>query len=52
MPVAEGLDGFTQIAQQVPSIGNLDGGGSTLANAVGVSARAITGDDLDARPIS
>lgn len=47
VPITKGLDGFSKVAQQVPSIRNLYGAGSTLANAVGIGAGAITSNDLD-----
>ena len=52
MPVAEGLDGLADVAEQVPSIGDLDGVRGTLADAVGVGTGTIAGDDLDARPVT
>ena len=47
MPVTDGLDGFPDIAEQVPPIGNLDSARRTLTDAVGISACTIPGDDLD-----
>ena len=46
--VGDGMDGVTQIPQQVPAVGDLDGIGRTLARAVGVDAGPVSGDDLDA----
>jgi hypothetical protein len=45
--VTKCLDGLPQIAQQVPSIGDLDGARSTMTDTVGIGARTIAGDDLD-----
>jgi hypothetical protein len=52
VPVTKSLDGVSQIAQQVPSIGYLDGARGTLTNAVGVGARSIPSDDLDTGAIT
>jgi len=49
MLVGEALDGITEIPEQVPSVGDLDSGGCTLADPVGIGASPITGDDLHAR---
>jgi hypothetical protein len=44
--LAQGID---QIVQEVPAICDLDGGGHSLADTIGVGAGTITSDDLDAR---
>ena len=51
MPVTQGLDSLAEVAEQVPSIGDLDGIRGTLPDAIGVGAGMIAGDDLDARPV-
>ena len=45
MPVRERLHGIAEIAQQMPTICNLDGVGCTPAGTVGVGAGAIARDD-------
>ena len=42
MPVGERLHGIAEIAQQMPTICNLDGVGGALAGTVGVGAGAMT----------
>jgi hypothetical protein len=49
MLVGKALNGVAAIPEQMPSIDDLYGGGCTLPDPVGISASAITGDDLDAR---
>ena len=46
MPVTQGLDGFPEIAKQVPPVSDLDSTRCTLANTVGISSCTIAGDDL------
>jgi hypothetical protein len=48
MPVSEILHGVFDFAQQMPAIGDLNGGRCTLAYTVGISAGAVACDDLDA----
>jgi len=48
--IGEALHCIAEIAEQVPSVGDLDGVGRTLTNAVGISASTVSGDDLDAGP--
>ena len=45
--VGDVLDGVAEIAEQMPSIGHLDGVRRALPDSVGVRAGTITGDDLD-----
>jgi hypothetical protein len=52
MSVTEGLDSFSKVAERVPPSGNLDGAQRALANPVGIGARAIASDDLDAWSIA
>ena len=47
VPVSEGLHGVTKVAEQMPSVRHLHCIRCSLTNAVGISASAITGDDLD-----
>jgi hypothetical protein len=48
VPIRKGLDGLPEIAEQVPSISDLDRTWRTLANAISIGAGAVTSDDLDA----
>ena len=50
VPVPKSLNRLAGIAQEVPSIGDLDSTRGTLADTVGIGARTIAGDDLDAGP--
>jgi hypothetical protein len=43
------LQGLSDIAQEMPAIGDLGGGGGRLTRPVGVGRRAVTRDDLDPR---
>jgi hypothetical protein len=52
MPVAKGLNRIPKIAEEVPTIGDLDGARGTLTNAIGIGASTITSDDLNAGPIT
>jgi hypothetical protein len=45
------LNRFAEIAQEVPSIGDLDSARGTLTDTVSIGTHTIAGDDLDARPI-
>jgi len=47
MAVDHGANGVAEIAQEVPAIRHLDCIGGTLADAVCIRARTVTGDDLD-----
>ena len=47
MPVTKSLDGLAKIAEQVPSISDLDSAGRTLAGTVGIRTCTIAGDDLN-----
>ena len=47
MSVDYGANGVAEIAQQMPSIGHLNYVGGTLANAVCIGARTVTGDNLN-----
>src|SRR5690349_8320072 len=49
MLIGNGLDGITQVAQQVPAVGDLHGVGSPLTDTVRAGTRAITRDDFDTR---
>lgn len=40
--------GVGHVVQEVPAICDLDGGGRSLADTIGVGAGTVTGDDLDA----
>lgn len=40
--------GIGHVVQEMPPICDLNGGGHTLADAIGVGASTVTGDDLDA----
>ena len=51
VPVAQSLDGLSEISEQVPSICDLGGIGSTLTDAVGIGAGTVPSDDLDAGSI-
>ena len=48
VPIGDGLDRISEVAQQVPSIRNLYGVGSALADAVRVGTGAITCNNFDA----
>jgi hypothetical protein len=48
MPIKKVLQGGTEVAQEMPAVGNLDGAGCPGANALGVGAGPITRDDLHA----
>ena len=48
VPVCDALHGVPEVAEQMPSIGDLDSVWRALPNPVGISASTITGDDLDA----
>ena len=48
VPVGQGLYGRAQVAQQVPTIRDLDGVGRALARAVRIGAGAVARDHLDA----
>jgi hypothetical protein len=50
--VDEALHGVTKVAEQVPSVGDLNGIRRTLPDPVGISARPITGNDLHARMLA
>ena len=50
--VGEALHGVTEVAEQVPSVGDLDSIRRTLPDPVGIGARPITGDDLHARMLA
>jgi hypothetical protein len=52
VPVTKSLNRISKIAEQMPTIGDLDGARSTLTNAVGIGASTIAGDDLNAGPIA
>ena len=52
VPVTKGLNGLAQVPQEVPTIGDLDGAWSALTDPVGIGASTITGDDLDAWPLT
>ena len=43
------LQGLGEIAQEMPAIGDLRGGGRPLTRPIGVGGRAVTRDHLDAR---
>jgi hypothetical protein len=47
VPVSEGLHSVTEITQQMPPVSHLDRRRCALANAIRISASAITGDDLN-----
>ena len=49
MPVGEALHGITEVPEQMPSVSDLNSGGRTLPDTVGIGASPITGDDLHAR---
>jgi hypothetical protein len=51
VPVTEGLDSLSEVAEQMPSVSNLNGAWRALADPVGIGAGAIAGDDLDAGTI-
>jgi hypothetical protein len=46
------LNCFAEIAQEVPSISDLDGSRGTLTDAVSIGVCTIAGDDLDAGPVT
>ncbi len=46
--LTKGLDSLAEIAQQVPSIRDLDGVRGTLANTIAVGSSTIAGDNLNA----
>jgi hypothetical protein len=48
MTVEERLEGVGCVARQMKAVGDLDRLGCALADAVGISAGPIAGDDLDA----
>ena len=50
VPVPKSLNRLAEIAQEVPSIGDLDSTRGTLTDAFGVGTRTIAGDDLDTGP--
>ena len=52
VPVTKGLNSLSKVAQQVPAIGNLGRAWSALADAIGIGAGAIAGDNLDARAVT
>ena len=52
VPVTKGLNGLAQVAEQMPSIGDLDRAWGTLTYAVGIGAGTIAGDDFDAWTIT
>jgi hypothetical protein len=52
VPVTQGLNRISKNAEEMPTIGNLDGARSTLTNAVGIGTSTIAGDDLNAGPIT
>ena len=45
--VGKTLHGITEVAQQMPPVGHLDGIRCALANAVGIGSSTVAGDDLD-----
>lgn len=47
--VENGLQGVTQIAQQMPAVGDLGSSRRSGADAFGIGARAVAGHDGDAR---
>lgn len=51
-PIGDSLDGIAEIAEQVPSVGDLDDARRTLTNAVSINAGSIARNDLDARLIA
>ncbi len=51
VPITQGLDSLSKVAEQVPSIGDLDSSRCALTNAVSVSAGTIASDNLRARAI-
>jgi hypothetical protein len=51
MPIAQGLNSFSEVAEQMPAVGDLDRAWSALADPAGIGAGAITGDDFDAGTI-
>lgn len=52
VPITQGLDSLSKVAEQVPSIGDLDSSRCALTNAVSVSAGTIASDNLHARAIT
>ena len=50
VPVPKSLNRLAEIAQEVPSIGDLDSTRGTLTDAFGVGTRTIAGDYLDTGP--
>ena len=50
VPVPKSLNRLAEIAQDVPSIGDLDSTRGTLTDAFGVGTRTIAGDYLDTGP--
>jgi hypothetical protein len=52
VPIRQASDSVTKIAEQMPPVSDLHGTGRALANAVGVGAGAITGDDLNTGTIA
>jgi hypothetical protein len=52
VPVTEGLNSLSEVAQQVPSVGDLNGRWGALADAIGIGARPIASDNFDARAIA
>ncbi len=51
MPIESPRHGIVEVAQEMPSIAHLDGIWSPPADAVGIAAGAITGNDLSTRMI-
>lgn len=51
-PIGESLDRISEIAEQVPTISDLNNARRALANAVGINAGSITRDNLDTRVIA
>ena len=51
-PIGESPDGISEIAEQVPSISNLDNAWRVLTNAVSVNAGSIARDNLDPRVVA
>ena len=48
MAVTKSLDSFSEIAEQMPSVGDLNSAWSALTNTVGIGAGTIASDNLDA----
>jgi hypothetical protein len=47
MPSEHALDGFAQVLQEVPAIGDLHGLGGTLRRRLGVGRRTVPADHFD-----